>query len=68
MLRALILALLLANLAFFAWTQGWLDAVVSLRPIGDREPERLLRQVRPEVVRILPAGAASAAASPVALA
>ena len=46
MLRALIAALLLANLAFFAWTQGWLDSVVGVRSIGDREPERLLRQDR----------------------
>jgi hypothetical protein len=66
MLRALIVALLLANLAFFAWTQGWLDSVVGVRSIGDREPERLLRQVRPELIRILPPDAASAPA-PVAL-
>jgi len=67
MLRALILALLLANLAFFAWTQGWLDSFVGVRSIGDREPERLQRQVRPELINILPAGAASEAA-PVTLA
>lgn len=60
MLRVLVALLLLANLAFYAWTQGWLDGVVSVRSIGDREPERLARQVRPETVRILPAGAASA--------
>lgn len=62
MLRALIVTLLLANLAFFAWTQGWLDAVVGVRSIGDREPERLLREVRPELIRILPADAASGVA------
>ena len=67
MLRALIVALLLANLAFFAWTRGWLDTVVGVRPTGDREPERMLRQVRPELIRILPASAASEVA-PVALA
>ena len=59
MLRALVLALLLANVAFYAWTQGWLDAVVGVRATGDREPERLARQVRPEIVRIVPASAAS---------
>lgn len=59
MLRALVLALLLANVAFYAWTQGWLDAVVGVRASGDREPERLARQVRPEIVRIVPASAAS---------
>lgn len=65
MLRAFVAALLVANLAFFAWSQGWLDAVVGARSIGDREPERLLRQVHPELVRVLSAGdAASAAAAP----
>ena len=61
MLRAAVLALLLANVAFFAWTQGWLDTVVGIRSIGDREPERLLRQVRPELIRILPPVAVAAA-------
>ena len=59
MLRALVALLLVANLAFFAWTQGWLDSVVGVRSIGDREPERMQRQVRPELIRILPASAAS---------
>ena len=63
MLRALIVALLLANLAFFTWTQGWLDAVVGVRAIGDREPERLQRQVRPDLIRILPVDAGNAAAN-----
>ena len=64
MLRALVLALLLANVAFYAWTQGWLDTVVGVRATGDREPERLARQVRPEIVRIVPASAASATSEP----
>lgn len=63
MLRALVVLLLLANLAFFAWTLGWLDGVVGARASGDREPERLQRQVRPEAVRILPASAPADAAS-----
>ena len=63
MLRALVAMLLLANLAFFAWTQGWLDSVVGTRSIGDREPERFARQVRPELVRIVAPGAASEPAS-----
>jgi hypothetical protein len=54
-LRALVVALLVANVAFFTWTQGWLDSLVGARAIGDREPERLARQVLPETVRILPA-------------
>ena len=67
MLRAAVLALLLANLAFFAWTQGWLDSVVGIRSIGDREPERLLRQVRPELIRILPPVGVAAVKPPACL-
>ena len=36
MLRGLVLALLLVNLVFFSWTQGWLDDVVGVRATGDR--------------------------------
>lgn len=67
MLRALVIALLLANAAFFAWTQGWLDTVVGVRSIGDREPERLLRQLRPETIRIVPDTAVAAALPPACL-
>ena len=55
MLRALVVILLLANAAFFAWTQGWLDSAVGVRASDDRDPQRLARQVRPEAVRLLPA-------------
>jgi len=68
-LRVLALLLLVANLAFFAWTQGWLDGVVSVRARGDREPERLAREFQPQRVRVLPPGegaAAMAASAPVA--
>jgi hypothetical protein len=67
MLRLAVAALLLVNLVFYAWTQGWLDDVVGVRAAGDREPERLSRQVRPEAIRILPpqsAASASAGLSP----
>ena len=60
MLRAIVLLLLLANLGFYAWTQGQLDGVVGVRAQGDREPERLARQVRADSVRILPASATTA--------
>ena len=60
MLKAVVLALVLANAAFFAWTQGGLDGLVGVRSIGDREPERLARQVRPESIRIAAPQAASA--------
>ena len=62
MLKAVVVALLLINAAFFAWTQGALDGLVGVRSIGDREPERLARQVRPESIRIAAPQAASAAA------
>ena len=68
MLKALVLLLVLANGVFFAWTQGWIDGPTGVRARGDREPERLGQQVRPELVQILsapsaPAGPASAAAA-----
>jgi hypothetical protein len=57
MLRWVVLALLLANLAFFALTRG--SAVRA-----EREPDRHSQQVRPEDVRLLtPAGMAAAAAA-----
>lgn len=62
MLRGLAAALLLANLVFFVWSQGWLDSLVGTRARGDREPERLARQVRPETIRIVRAGKAGEAA------
>ena len=68
MLRLLILALLLANLGFFAWTQGWLGAWVSTSPLGDRDPSRLERQVAPESIVILPPGAVASRAAAVSVA
>jgi hypothetical protein len=53
MLRALALLLLLLNLVFFSWTRGWLDEVVGVRARGDREPERMTRQVHPERIKLL---------------
>ena len=53
MLRLLVLALLLANAAFFAWSQGLLLAW-NLGPSQQAEPQRLRQQVRPEAVRLLP--------------
>jgi len=61
MLRLFVVALLVANLVFYAWTQGWLDDVVGVRASGDREPERMARQVRPELVRVLPPQSAASA-------
>jgi hypothetical protein len=63
MLRWLVALLLVANVVFFAWSKGWLDNVVGVRAAGDREPERLAQQVRPEIVRVLTPQAVAAAAS-----
>lgn len=63
MLRTLVVLLLAANLAFYAWTQGWLDNVVGVHARGDHEPERLGRQINPELVKILAPQAVAAAAS-----
>lgn len=47
MLRALLLGLLLANLAFFAWSAGYLGASDD-----GREPGRLRDQLQPERLRV----------------
>lgn len=65
MLRLLVLVLLLANLGYYAWTAGHLEGLVSRAP-GPREPERLQRQVRPEIVQIEAGPASPRAASPAA--
>ena len=62
MLRLLVLLLALANAAFLAWSLGLLDDVTGWRARGDREPERLARQVRPELILILPPAADKAPA------
>jgi hypothetical protein len=63
-LRAAVAVLLLANVGFYAWTQGWLGGDATR---GDREPERLVHQVQPEIVRILPpAGTGARSRAPAA--
>lgn len=52
--RNLVLALLVLNLLFWAWTQGHLRAV-GLGPKVVNEPERLQEQVQPEALQIKPA-------------
>lgn len=54
MLRLLVLLLLLANGAYFAWTHGHLQAL-GLGPAQQSEPHRLAQQVQPEAVRVLSA-------------
>ena len=61
MLRAFVVLILLANGLFLAWTQGWLAEVWPALPHGQREPERLAAQQRPELVTVVPPKAAPAA-------
>ena len=65
MLRLLLGGLVAANLLFFGFTLGWFDGVLGLHSAGDREPERLAAQVRPQSITLLPpaTGASTAAAS-----
>jgi hypothetical protein len=61
MLRNLVIALLVANGLFFAWTRGWLAPGFAPPNAGQREPERVAAQLHPEAIVVLPAKAASAA-------
>jgi len=58
MLRALLLAVLVANLLFFGFTQGWFDGLFGLQSRGDREPERIANQVRPASIVLMPMASA----------
>ena len=61
MLRALLAALLLANLVFFGWARGWFAPTWPAPRASQHEPGRLAAQVAPERVTVLSAAAASAA-------
>lgn len=67
MLRAWVAALLLANLLFFGWARGWWSPALPPPVHGEREPERLTAQVKPESVRFVSASAVAAATAPVCL-
>jgi hypothetical protein len=53
MLRLLIVLLLLANGAYFAWSQGAL-AGLGLAPDNPAEPQRIQQQHKPELLRVQP--------------
>ena len=55
MLRLLVLILILANGAYFAWSEGLLRAY-GFAPAQQREPQRLAQQIKPEALRVLSAG------------
>ena len=57
MLRLLVLVLVLANAGYFAWSQGLLRDW-GFAPGQASEPQRMRQQLKPEVVRILPASEA----------
>jgi hypothetical protein len=52
MLRFLVLLLLLANGAYFAWVQGHL-AAFGFAPSQFTEPQRLQNQIKPDAIRLL---------------
>ena len=52
MLRLVAIVLLLANAAYFAWTQGLL-AGLGLAPTQQSEPERMKAQIEPGTLRLL---------------
>lgn len=64
MLRALIILLLLANLAFWAWHHEDVAQALNLPRHSDREPERLARQINPQGVRLLAATASGPGVAP----
>lgn len=64
MLRGLVAGLLVANLLFWAWTQGWLTGLIGIDPQGDREPQRIAEQQMPDRIRVLAPGSLAKAAPP----
>jgi hypothetical protein len=57
-MRAVLVALVAANLLLLAWSFNWLPFFSLPR---EREPERVQRQVRPDAVQLITPSAASAA-------
>jgi hypothetical protein len=53
MLRLALLALLLANAAYFAWSQRLL-APWGIAPAQQSEPHRLTQQIKPQTLTVLP--------------
>jgi hypothetical protein len=63
MLRALVLLLTLANVGYWAWSQGLL-ASYGWAPAATSEPQRLQQQLRPEALQLLDSGVAAPADAP----
>ncbi len=60
MLRFIVLLLVLANGAYFAWSQGLLRAW-GYAPVEESEPHHLAQQIKPEAIRLLRADEAQRA-------
>ncbi len=52
MLRLLVLALLLANGAYFAWAHGLMQPY-GFAPVQQSEPQRIEQQIKPDAVQIV---------------
>ncbi|MBO1010998.1 SPOR domain-containing protein, partial [Acidovorax sp. SD340] len=52
MLRLAVIALLLANAGYYAWSQGLLKDW-GFAPEEQAEPQRMNQQIRPETLQIL---------------
>ncbi|MFN3376316.1 MAG: SPOR domain-containing protein [Burkholderiaceae bacterium] len=68
MLRLAVIALLLANAGYYAWSQGLL-ADWGFAPVQEAEPQRLAQQIRPETLQVLrqrSSGSVSTSDSPAA--
>ncbi len=58
MLRLAVIALLLANAGYYAYTQGWLRSA-GLAEAEQAEPQRVQQQIRPETLKVLRAQGAT---------
>ena len=58
MLRLAVIALLLANAGYYAYTQGWLRSAGLVTP-EQAEPQRMQQQIRPETLKVLRAQGAT---------
>lgn len=71
MLRYLVLVLALVNLAFYAWSHGWLKDTLGLAPAQQTESNRLSQQIHAEKLIVIssaptaaPAATAASTATP----
>lgn len=65
MLRRLVLWLVLANLGYLVWAQGWMAALGPwAAPAVQREPHRVQQQIDPGGITLLPPTEAATAATP----